>query len=968
MSRRGDAHIANDNTAPIGACSLMASAKSLKLKPWKIEDVVDGNRLRVQLSAAALDNLGDEKAARARALDLLKGALFRGRLIAQERLENGAGGLDCAQLLASVQDQVISALYDYTVTHVFRARNPTAAERISVCATGGYGRNSMAPSSDVDLMFIRPMRDAPWAESVVESMLYMLWDMGLKIGHASRTISECLRAAREDMTIRTSVLETRFVCGDQLLFKELQIRLRKDLFEGTAEEFVAAKLAERDNRHRRSGESRYMVEPNIKDGKGGLRDLHTMFWIAKYIHSTEETNAMVAKGIFNDVEMKQFHQAAEFLWTVRCHLHFLTGRAEEKLTFDLQPEMARRMGYGDRADNPAVERFMKRFFLVTKQVGSLTRILSARLEADRQKARPRGLSRFFTTPVKPRALDDLRFVELNGRIGFASKGLAQSDPTALIDIFAVADAMDRDIDPDTLATITHNASKGLSLRTNPKAIATFLDIVSSKRNPAGALSLMNETGLLGKFMPEFGHIVGQTQFNMYHHFTVDEHTLRGIANIADIEQGRLTKELPISSELFPRIANRRALYLAMLLHDVGKGVGDQQVEGAKAARIACRRLGLDQEETDLVAWLVGHHLIMSEVAQRRDIGEPKTITDFADEVGTLERLRLLLVLTVADIRAVGPGVWNDWKAQLLRDLYQLTQATLRGGRGDVAFVRAQLAEQATQRRERALTDPILAEWFSSMEDAYWLGFDEGQHNWHGVQIAAALHAGQAHKIAVRLAPERGSTEVMVLAPDRPGLFVALTDVFAAHGANVIDARVYTSRTGQAFDVFALQDQMGHAFGDDRPDVLDRLETSLDQVVTGTAPPQPMMSPRISPRATNRTAAFTIEPLIMFDNEGGANDTIVEVSGRDRLGLLAQLARVFDEEKLNITSAHIDNAGERVADAFYVRDRGGLKVTEKRRLASLRLRLEKVLSVGEPDEGPTLVARRKLARARASLRR
>jgi [protein-PII] uridylyltransferase len=947
----------------------MAGTSKTALKTWKIEDVVDGNRLRVQLSAAALDAMSDERAVRARALDLLKGALFRGRLIAQERLEAGAGGLDCSRLLAAVQDQVISALYDFTTTHVFRARNPTAAERLSVCATGGYGRNSMAPSSDVDLMFVRPMRDAPWAESVIEYMLYMLWDMGLKIGHASRTISECLRAAREDMTIRTSVLETRYVCGDANLFRELEIRLRKDLFDGTAADFVAAKLAERDNRHRRTGESRYMVEPNIKDGKGGLRDLHTMFWIAKYIHGVTETNDLVAKGVFTAADTKRFYQAAEFLWTVRCHLHFLTGRAEEKLTFDLQPEMARRMGYGDRADNPAVERFMKRFFLVTKEVGTLTRVLSARLEIDRQKASPRGLSRFFSTPARPRPLEDARFVEDNGRIGFANPAIVETDPTALIDIFALADAMDRDIEPGSIALVSRNASKGRTLREDPRAISSFLSIVASKRNPASALGLMNETGILGRFVPEFGRIVGQTQFNMYHHFTVDEHTLRGIANIADIEQGRLTKELPISSELFPRIANRRALYLAMLLHDVGKGVGDQQIMGAKAARIACRRLGLDEEEIELVAWLVGHHLIMSEVAQRRDIGDPKTVSDFAEEVGTLERLRLLLVLTVADIRAVGPGVWNDWKAQLLRDLYQLTQATLRGGRGDVGFVRRQLAEQADERREKALTDPILAEWFSSMEDAYWLGFDEGQHVWHGSEIAKALRDGSTSWVAARQALGRGSTEVMVLAEDRPGLFQALAGVFASCGANVIDARIHTSRIGQAFDVFALQDPTGAAFGEGRDDVLERLLDRLKAVIEhGGAISDRLDAPLTSPRATNRMAAFAIEPLIMFDNEGAANDTIIEVSGRDRTGLLADLAQVFDDEALNITSAHIDSAGERVADAFYVRDRGGLKLSNPRRLASVRQKLEAVLRKAEPNEGPTLVARRKLARARASVRR
>lgn len=950
----------------------MSKPKHTPLKPWSIEAVVDGNRLRVQLSAAALDHLGDEKAARARALDLLKGALFRGRLIAQERLESGAGGLDCSHLLAAVQDQVISALYDFTITHVFRARNPTAAERLSVCATGGYGRNSMAPSSDVDLMFVRPIKDASWAESVIEYMLYMLWDMGLKVGHASRTISECLRAAREDMTIRTSVLETRFVCGDKLLFRELEIRLRKDLFDGTAADFVAAKMAERDNRHRRTGESRYMVEPNIKDGKGGLRDLHTLFWIAKYIHGTDEVSQFVAKGIFSREDMKHFNQAAEFLWTVRCHLHFLTGRAEERLTFDLQPEMARRMGYGDRADNPAVERFMKRYFLVTKQVGSLTRILSARLELDRQKALPRGISRFFASPQKAKQLDDPRFVEDHGRIGFANPEQVADDLSALIDIFKMADELGLDIDPSALARVTSMAAKGRIMRDDPKCVASFLDVATSKKAPAQALGLLNEAGLLGKFVPEFGRIVGQTQFNMYHHFTVDEHTLRGIANISDIEHGRLSKELPVSTELFPRIANRRALYLAMLLHDVGKGEGDQQIEGAKAAHIACRRLGLDAEEIELVAWLVGHHLIMSEVAQRRDIGDPKTITDFAATVGTLERLRLLLVLTVADIRAVGPGVWNDWKAQLLRDLYKLTEATLRGGRSDEGFVRRQLKAQADERRAQALIDPILAEFFTSLEDAYWLGFDTDQQKWHGAEVATALRQQAPYWLASRPAPSRGATEILVLSPDQPGLFAALSAVFAQAGANVIDARIHTSKSGQAFDVFALQDQSGAAFGEGRQDTIERLFTRLHIALDGErkAERDSLIAANTSTvkKPTNRTAAFAIEPVIMIDNEGAAFDTIVEVSGRDRTGLLADLAQVFEDEGLNVTSAHIDSVGERATDAFYLRDRGGLKLSDARRITVLKKRLIGVLADAETTEGPSLLSRRKLARARASSRR
>lgn len=941
----------------------MTAPRRARLKPWKIDDVIDGRRLRVQLTAAWLETVGQEQAARRRVIDLLKGALFRGRLIAQERLEAGNGGLDCSRLLAAVQDEVIQALYDFTTTHVYRARNPTSAERLAVCATGGYGRNSLAPSSDVDILFVRPMRDAPWAESVIEYMLYAMWDMGLKVGHASRTVAECLRAAREDMTIRTSVLEMRHVAGDGALTGELEQRLRRELFDLTAPEFIAAKLAERDTRHRKAGESRYMVEPNVKDGKGGLRDLHTLFWIAKYLYGTDRDGELTATGHFTAADLRQFFEAAEFLWTVRCHLHYLTGRAEERLTFDLQPEMAARMGYGERAGNPAVERFMKHYFVVAKQVGALTRILSARLEASEQKARPRGLSRFFTPDMRPRPLSDRRFVEVNGRIGFAGPQVPADTPSALIELFRLADRLDKDIDPEALAIATREAARVRSLRDDPASQEAFLDLVASRRNPAGALGLMSETGVLGRYVPEFGRIVGQTQFNMYHHFTVDEHTLRGIAGISDIEHGRLARELPVSTELFPRISNRRALYLAMLFHDVGKGEGDQQIEGARAARAACRRLGLEAEEVELVAWLVGHHLVMSDVAQRRDIGDPATVAGFAATVGTLERLRLLLVLTVADIRAVGPGVWSDWKAQLLRDLYKLTEASLRGGRADTAFVRGILSEQAGETRARLVTDPDVAEWFAAMEDAYWLGFDDTQHRWHIAEVAAALRVGQASRIAARADTVRGVTDILVIGPDRPGLFEALTAVFAAAGANVLDARIHTSRTGQAFDVFAVQDTAGAPFGTGRRDVLDQLLTRLTDVL-----PEGAAVPPLPPRSVaKRVAAFAVSPVVVFDNEAAANDTIVELSGRDRPALLAELAAIFRDEGLNVTSAHVGNTGERAADAFYVRTLAGLKLTDPRLMARLRRRLEDALEAGS-GEAPTLLARRQLATARASGRR
>eukprot|EP01030_Chromulinospumella_sphaerica_P012613 gene12613-12403_t len=378
-----------------------------RLRPTRLEHVVDGEALRARLSAAALDAVGDEPEQRRRALEILKQALFRGRMIAKERLENGAGGVETARLLCGVTDEVITALYDFTTVHVFRARNPTEGERLCLLAVGGYGRAVLSPFSDIDLLFLRPWKQTAHAESVIEYMLYALWDLGFKVGHASRTIEECIKLSKDDFTIRTSLLEARKLSGDEQLAADLRKRFLNEVMRGTGPEFVAAKLKERDERHARAGASRYMVEPNVKEGKGGLRDLHTLMWIAEYLYPVERPTDIFRLPHFHPREVRAFTRAFDFLHAVRAHLHFTTGRPEERLTFDVQPELARRMGYGDRADNPAVERFMRHYFLIAREVGALTRAFSAKLEAEHLKQEPKGLSRFLPgrSKIKRRELD-----------------------------------------------------------------------------------------------------------------------------------------------------------------------------------------------------------------------------------------------------------------------------------------------------------------------------------------------------------------------------------------------------------------------------------------------------------------------------------------------------------------------------------------------------------------------------------
>jgi [protein-PII] uridylyltransferase len=685
---------------------------------------LDGNALRRDLTALARSSSGDKTALRKAALETIRTAFTEARAQVKERMESGTTpGVAVARALSALQDTTIQVIFDFVVRHFYSAPNPTKSERLAIVATGGYGRGLLAPFSDIDLLFIRPYKETPWDESVIEFILHMLWDMGLKVGHATRSIPECVRLGKQDFTIRTSLLEARYLWGDRELFDELRRKFWSDIATGNGQDFVEAKLAERDERHRRHGESRYLVEPNVKDGKGGLRDLQTFYWIGKYLYHVEDTNDLVHHGVFTKEEYKTFQKAEAFLWTVRCHLHYLAGRAEERLSFDVQPELAKRFGYSDENLHRAVERFMRSYFLVAKDVGDLTRIFCAALEEQHRKARP-SLTRLLPGFLKLRTPADDFYIE-QGRLT-ARSGLFRENPINLIKLFHVADAKGVDIHPATLRNVTRQLDLiDDNLRNDPQANRLFLDILCSRRSPDQALRRMNEAGVMGRLMPEFGRVVALMHFNMYHHYTVDEHLLMAVGNLARIERGDLRAELPLVSELIKRVKSREVLYVSILLHDMAKGLpGDHSDLGAALAESICPRLGLPPSDTATVSWLVRHHLTMSDAAQKRDVSDPKTVQNFVEIVQTPERLRLLLILTVADIRAVGPGVWNGWKAQLLRELYFEAETLMSGGDSTPArSARIEDAKRDLDARIKDFPEAVRRHAVSRHYDAYWLAFD-----------------------------------------------------------------------------------------------------------------------------------------------------------------------------------------------------------------------------------------------------
>jgi [protein-PII] uridylyltransferase len=793
----------------------------------------------------------------------------------------------------------------------------------------------MAPQSDVDLLFLYPWKITPRAESVIETLLYILWDLKLKVGHSSRTIKDCLRLGREDITIRTALLEHRYVTGDAALAAELDDKLWSDLFRTTGREFIDAKLAERAERHKRQGGQRYVLEPNVKEAKGGLRDLQTLYWIGKYLHRVPSAEGLVGAGLLTAEEFAIFQRAENFLWAARSHMHYITKRTTDQLTFDMQVEVAERMNYRDVGGRRAVEHFMQDYFRHATRVGELTRIFLTELEA--RHAKPEARIMGFLNRRKVAA----GFKLLQGRLDAADPKKFLSDPLNILRVFEEALRTGYLLHPNMMRLLASNLHLiDDHLRNDPAAVQIFLSLLLDHGNPERPLRRMNELGVLSAFIPEFENIVAMMQFNVYHHYTVDEHIIQCVSCLAQIERGELVEELPVVSGILKDGVNRRIIYVALLLHDIGKGrPEDHSIIGAQLARRICPRLGLTAEETETVEWLVRYHLLMSDMAQKRDVGDPRTVRDFAKAVETRKRLDLLTVLTVCDIRGVGPGTWNNWKAMLLRQLYNVTAEALEGGLETISRERAVEDSRAALRARLAdWTEAQVARETARHYDPYWHGLSTDTQE----AFARLLLDLPNDEIRIDLHPEptRDATRASFALVDHPGIFSRLAGALALVGANVVDARTYTSKDGYATAVFWVQDIEGHPYEASK---LQRLQAMIDKTLKGEVRPRTALADR--DKVKKRDREFRFPTHITFDNEGSEIYTIIEVDTRDRPGLLYDLTRTLAANHIYIASAVIATYGAQVVDAFYVKDMFGLKLHAKNRQESLDRKLRQAIAEG-----------------------
>ena len=841
-----------------------------------------------------------------------------------------------AARIARSIDDIIKALFKLS---------PASGDDIAICAVGGYGRGELAPYSDIDILFLHgPSADAG-LRSVTDFMLYALWDSGLKIGHGVHTPKSAAQFAKEDMIGRTAYLDARFLCGSKKLFDEFHVgydRLRRR----TKNQFVAAKLKEQVQRQTAAGETRYLVEPDVKEGKGALRDAQTIRWLYKYVYGGAIGEHKAIDKIMDASERRALAKAERFLWSVRVHLHDLRGRPDEQLTFDVQPRIAARLDYADRKNMSAAERLMKHYFVTTVEVGRLTRILCARLEEERTIRLPHlptMLPKALQTDEAP-GKPNLRI--RGGRLDFASAARARKHPRDFFRLFRAFSKNPKiDFHPEALAIIAEQAPRVTSdVRKDAAIAALFEGILTKPSDPVRVLRVMTETGLLGKYIPAYGAIVGRIDYGLYRRFTLDEHVLRSIGVLARIKRGKLKDEHPIATRILKKADAPLLYFLALLLHESTWTLKDKSPEQCeKLVQRVTQRLGLSAEDAALAGWGAANHLLMVRTAERRNLNEAQAISTFAASVGDRARLDLMLVLSVCHLRIVGLHSWDEVTRLHISELHEA--ATVWFEQGEEA-----LHQRLTARAEaaRAEAKTRLSDW-SEIEKESFLSrlTDEMFRSVDPEIIVRFAHLARAAEndsadAAVTVTPRDGDLEIIIYADDRPGLLGDIAGAVAANGLSVRAVQALTTGDGKAFDIFTVHSPDGAPF--DEFNQSRRLHSAL----LAAARAAPERSPKLRRRLGDRRAIFSVPPAVRIEPDASEDATVIETEGLDRPGLLFDLASALAELDVSIVSAHIATYGERAVDAFYLCDRKKRKITDAETLKRIEKRLFSVLSSGSGE--------------------
>ncbi len=845
-------------------------------------------------------------------LEFFRAALAEGLTALKQMHAGGASGQESVQAHAALMDDLIRALTRLvTADAVAEGLAPTP---LVVAALGGYGRRELHPSSDVDLMVIHDGELSPFAQRVTQELLYTLWDLGLQIGHALRSLEDCVAMAQTDLPSRTSMQEARFVAGDRALFGRFRKVLRENVYRKDFEQFLQATLAERDQRYRKYGASPYVGEPNIKESAGGLRDMHTAMWLAASKFGTRTLRELSDKGLITPREQALTDAALTFLWRVRNELHFLSGHKNDALGRDLQPQIAKNLGYENDETTLGVERFMREYYLHARVIHRVARRL---IERCQETLRSRGAAE---RRQRQQALAD-GLVFFDGRLHLADRnpGLLRRDPLRIMKVFWHLHRLGCELSLDLERAIEDALDLvDEGFRRSPVVRDLFLDICRNWGRVALTFSEMHELGLLGRYLPEFGALTCLVQYDVYHKFSADQHSLLAVEHLEALAPGQ-SAESEGAAQVFSEVEKPELLMLGMLLHDIGKAQGHGHV--AKGIPLVCAltaRLDLPPADAGLVEFLVAHHLTMSHVAQRRDIDDPKTIADFAAAVEDPQRLRMLYLLTYADMRAVGPGVLTPWQAVILHELYARTLARLTGGR-QARPNRAQLTERLHALLEDDVPLQAVRGHLAMMSDRY-LATTSAQRMAEHVRMLRRL---DETPVVTELFHHRdlGSSDLVVVTADRPGLFSLIAGTLAAHGINITSAQIHTRGDGVAIDTFQVNDPLGEALTSNAQ--WSRVLAGLRAVLTGEQRVETLLERR---RAAGRPArTVQAPPKVTVDNELSDTYSVIEVKCPDRLGLLYLITRTLAGLGLDIASARIATEIDQAFDTFYVHDRQGGKI-------------------------------------------
>ena len=813
----------------------------------------------------------------------------------------------------------------------------------SIIAVGGYGRGELAPCSDLDLLFLLPnnlkINESKHAEEVIQFILYILWDLGYSVGHSTRTIDDCIEKSKLDLTISTALLEKRFIVGNEDVFSLLNDKFTFFIKNTKTLKFVEAKLVESELRHKRFGGSRYVVEPNVKDGKGGLRDLHTLIWISKFAYKVDSVSKLINMGALSKKEAASFAESQRFLLSVRCHLHYRAFREDDRLAMDAQLDLAKTMNFKNTITQKDVERFMKRYFLATKTVGSLTRIFCAAIETEFNK--PLRLS-FLSFKKKE---DVYPFdIEL-GRLFVKNKEVLSENPVNIIKLFNISHNKNIDIHPKTLRYLTTlQRLINHEVRHDYDANKMFLDILTSDKDSTRTLRLMNESNILGKFIPEFQKIVGLMQFDMYHSYTVDEHTIFTISNLYSLKNGEFKNFAPLASKVILEISSKKCLFVAMLLHDIAKGrKGDHSENGSLIASVVCPRLGLSKEETKTVEWLILYHLLMSKTAFRYELGDARVIKSFVDKVKSVERLKLLLVLTVADIKGVGPEIWNDWKGSLITELYSKSFDMLQKDNVN-ELIKTPKKSFENFLVENGLTNSDAKQYCSYYYDNYWEIFNLSRIINHYEIFRNMYKDSKKFKVHLFDESKLKATELLVIAPDHHGLFSLISGLVSASGYDVVNAKIITRSDGYALDTFFIQNK------NRQPIIEEHSKKKLLKVISQGLEGKFNVEKALNKRWEEipaRFRAIKAPTRVIIDNNMSDEYSILEIKCKNAPGVLYRITKVITSLGLQINTANVSTYGDRVVDIFYIKDAFGSKIDNNKSMDKVKMSILKTLEETDP---------------------